>query len=82
MHLLLSCVRQTRWTGEEIHRATGLGTWNVSKPTKFFIHGYLDHGTPPWWIEMKNALLDVDDVVKLVCKKTRKEDAQSFVFLC
>ncbi|CAF2449643.1 unnamed protein product [Rotaria sp. Silwood2] len=54
--------RTTRRTRAEISRYTTLGTWNVTKPTKFFIHGFVDTSNAPWWIELKNAILDVDDV--------------------
>jgi len=29
----------------------------MTKPTKFFIHGFLDSTNTPWWIDMKNAIL-------------------------
>jgi hypothetical protein len=31
----------------------------VTKPTKFMIHGFLDSTNTPWWIDMKNAILEV-----------------------
>jgi hypothetical protein len=31
----------------------------VTKPTKFFIHGFLDSMNKPWWIDMKNAILQM-----------------------
>ncbi len=51
--------RDTRKTRIEISRYTTLGPWNVTKPTKFFIHGFLDSSNKPWWIDMKNAMLEV-----------------------
>ncbi|CAF3344505.1 unnamed protein product [Rotaria sp. Silwood1] len=54
--------RATRKTRTEISRYTTLGPWDATKPTKFFIHGFLDTANKPWWIDLKNAILDVDDV--------------------
>ncbi|CAF3787097.1 unnamed protein product [Adineta steineri] len=54
--------RETRKTRIEISRHTSLGPWNASKPTKFFIHGFLDSTNKPWWVDMKNAILEVEDV--------------------
>jgi hypothetical protein len=35
----------------------------VNKPTKILVHGLLDSmNNKQWWIDMKNAILDVDDV--------------------
>ncbi|CAM4741836.1 unnamed protein product [Rotaria magnacalcarata] len=54
--------RDTRKTRTEISRYTSLGAWSASRPTKFLIHGFVDAGNTQWWIDMKNAILDVDDV--------------------
>lgn len=49
----------TRKAREEVSRRTTIGTWNVTKPTKFVIHGFLDSPNKPWWLDMKNAILAV-----------------------
>ncbi|CAF1347936.1 unnamed protein product [Rotaria sordida] len=54
--------RATRKIRTEISRYTTLDIWNVTKPTKFLVHGFVDSSNTPWWIDMKNAILDVDDV--------------------
>ncbi|CAF3256548.1 unnamed protein product [Rotaria socialis] len=54
--------RETRKTRTEIGRYTTLGTWNATKPTKIFIHGFLDGSNRPWWVDMKNAILAAEDV--------------------
>ncbi|CAF3144763.1 unnamed protein product [Rotaria sp. Silwood2] len=54
--------RDTRRTRTEIGRYTTLGAWDVSKPTKVCIHGFVDSMNTPWWIDMKNAILDAEDV--------------------
>ncbi|UJR30248.1 hypothetical protein I4U23_017786, partial [Adineta vaga] len=52
--------KETRKNRTEISRSTTLGPWKASKPTKFFIHGFLDStDNKPWWLDMKNALLQV-----------------------
>ncbi|CAF1581867.1 unnamed protein product, partial [Didymodactylos carnosus] len=56
--------RNTRNKREEISRTSGLGSWDASKPTKITAHGFLDlpYGNiPPWWTDMKNAFLDIED---------------------
>lgn len=54
--------RATRKTRTEISRYTTLGDWKASRPTKFIIHGFVDSSNKPWWIDLKNAILEVDDV--------------------
>lgn len=54
--------RSTRKTRTEISRYTSLGDWSVNRPTKFIVHGFLDSANKQWWIDMKNAILDVEDV--------------------
>ncbi len=51
--------RATRKIRTEISRSTTLGTWNVTKPTKLIIHGFFDSANKPWWLDMKNAILEV-----------------------
>jgi hypothetical protein len=51
--------RDSRKTRVEVSRYTTLGNWDVNKPTKFFIHGFLDSANKPWWIDLKNAILEV-----------------------
>ncbi|CAF3398658.1 unnamed protein product, partial [Rotaria sp. Silwood2] len=54
--------RDSRKTRTEISRYTNLGSWSANKPTKVCIHGFVDSMNTPWWIDMKNALLDAEDV--------------------
>ncbi|CAF3450558.1 unnamed protein product [Rotaria sp. Silwood1] len=54
--------RATRKNRTEISRYTTLGAWSSSKPTKVCIHGFADSMNTPWWIDMKNAMLEVEDV--------------------
>jgi hypothetical protein len=55
--------RATRKTRTQISRSTTLGPWNATRPTKFLVHGFLDNtSNKQWWIDMKNAILEVDDV--------------------
>ncbi|CAF1167148.1 unnamed protein product [Adineta ricciae] len=54
--------REARKNRTEVSRYTSLGTWKASRPTKFFVHGFLDSTNKPWWIDMKNAILQVEDV--------------------
>lgn len=55
--------RETRKIRSEISRHTTIGAWNVTKPTKFLIHGFLDGMNRPWWIDMKNAILDAVSIL-------------------
>lgn len=54
--------RETRKNRTEVSRYTTLGAWKASRPTKFLIHGFLDSTNKPWWIDLKNAMLEVEDV--------------------
>ena len=47
----------------EVVTASNLGySFDASLPTKFIVHGFLDHGKKPWIIGMKNALIFRDEV--------------------
>ncbi|CAF0854104.1 unnamed protein product [Adineta steineri] len=55
--------RATRKSRTEISRSTTLNPWSSKVPTKFLVHGFLDStNNKQWWIDMKNAMLDVEDV--------------------
>ncbi|CAF3462217.1 unnamed protein product [Rotaria sp. Silwood1] len=54
--------RATRKNRIEISRSTALDPWSASKPTKICVHGFVDSMNTPWWMDMKNALLDAEDV--------------------
>ncbi|CAM4982006.1 unnamed protein product [Rotaria socialis] len=54
--------RDTRRNRTEISRFTTLGPWSSSKPTKLLIHGFLERADSQWYIDMKNAILSVDDI--------------------
>ena len=49
--------------GELISASNLTGTsFNPTIPTKFIAHGFLDNALLPWIIEMKEALLQTDDL--------------------
>jgi pimeloyl-ACP methyl ester carboxylesterase len=54
--------RDARRNRTEISRFTTLGPWSSSKATKLLIHGFLERADSQWWIDMKNAILDAEDV--------------------
>ena len=58
--------RDTRKNRVEISRYTTLGTWNVTKPTKILIHGFVDSMNSQWWIDMKNAILEAVRIEYLI----------------
>ena len=59
--------RATRKVRTEISRYTTLDVWSARRPTKFLIHGFLDMTNKQWWIDLKNAILDVVRSYKEYC---------------
>lgn len=55
--------REARKARVEISRYTTLATWNATRPTKIFIHGFLDNSNKQWWFDMKNAILEVVSIL-------------------
>ncbi|CAF1034932.1 unnamed protein product [Rotaria sordida] len=64
--------RATRRNRTEISRYTTLGAWSPSKPTKVCIHGFVDSMNTPWWIDLKNAILDAEDVNVILVDWSKK----------
>lgn len=53
--------KQTSANGQVI-LADNLGNYDPSLGTKFIIHGFVQHAFVTWVLEMKDAILSVDDV--------------------
>ncbi|KAK6167303.1 hypothetical protein SNE40_021368 [Patella caerulea] len=62
--------RQNRNTASVVKAADPHSTWtkelgsshfSSSRPTKFIVHGFMDHGNKGWIIEMKDSLLNQGD---------------------
>ena len=55
--------RQTKNNAQVISRHTTFGTWDPTKTTKIFVHGFLDTINSTWWPEMKDAFLQAVCVI-------------------
>jgi hypothetical protein len=54
--------KRTSETGEVVTPANFGSNYDPKKGTKFIIHGFVQHAFVSWVLEMKDAILSVDDV--------------------
>ena len=64
----------------EVMYADNLGeSFDSTLGTKFIVHGFVEHAFVAWIIEMKNAILSVDNV-NVISVDWSKGDCLAFVF--